>query len=1068
MWDTTYRPLTFADVLGQKGTVQLLKARLKNGTALDTSYIFSGGSGQGKCVVGGTLVSTDIGLIPIQDLMGSNQIDPTTRKVLQEGGEVQASYTYRGGVRETIQVRTHHGFELEGTPNHRILVMLESGFIGWKRLDALSLGDQCCLLPRGIFGGGPDLSKWSYQKSGKDFSSIDFIPPSDMTPELARLMGYLIGDGDCKSTKVVLACAESDIIQDQFDLLTKIFGSASITPDTRRDSLVSVRCLRVQPRDFLSYCGVHSVQAGDKSVPWSILQSPKVLIREFLRGYLESDGGPIAGSSGVEFSSKSKVLVQQVQLLLLQFGILSRMYPKVVPGYGAYWRCQIYGTDVATFEREIGFISARKIRVLSSITKSCRGLTRLIPNQKQHLKLFYKSLPSSKRSRMASGLFRSRNDCVKYECSTDQLRLAVTYDAENPVAPHFQNLLQLGFIFSPVTSLEQGEAEVYDLNVPDGERFAANGFINHNTTLARIYAKAMLCENLDRNDPEPCNHCESCTSILNDSSLAFSEQDAASQGGIDQIRRIVDSLPFTVVGAASKRIYLFDECFTEDTLLLTPEGLRTIHDIVESRYSGDLLSLDPDTNSIVWRKVIDWFKIKDLRDLLRLTFDNGVVLTVTPEQELSTSNRGWVKAQDLDSEDDIVGFTGPYSLQGTLYVVVKLIKKEYLPKGRVYDVTVDGTHSFFATSELGSQTNLVLAHNCHRMSKDAQDVLLKPLEERKMIGMFCTTEPEKVRGAIRSRCEEYGIRKVTRDDVLVRMKHILESEKVEYEDDGVLTVIDYAGGHVRDVVSRLEMIAQVGAITLDNVREHLNLSVVSVYYQILLNLTSDTKKALQLVDQACERVTAEEVASGISEAAMNAFRLANGMGADFAFTDKTLAAEAYKLYGVELIKIASHFLRSRFVTQVSLICDLTTLAYSGARGSFVSHQSAVLTPTIQVVALPAVAQGHSSEPVVLPPTEAEPRRLVVPPPPVVVPAPSPSVEVQASPVKDTVIGNLGSTDPEALTVIDSHVIQGKPSGKKRKPSQILFEVSTSSDRDLINHDAWRRGFAELWSRGASG
>lgn len=915
MWDTTYRPLTFADVLGQKGTVQLLKARLKNGTALDTSYIFSGGSGQGKCVVGGTLVSTDIGLIPIQDLMGSNQIDPTTRKVLQEGGEVQASYTYRGGVRETIQVRTHHGFELEGTPNHRILVMLESGSIGWKRLDTLSLGDQCCLLPRGIFGGGPDLSKWSYQRSGKDFSSINFTPPSAMTSELARLMGYLIGDGDCKSTKVVLACAESDIIQDQFGLLTKIFGSASITPDTRRDSLVSVRCLRVQPRDFLSYCGVHSVQAGDKSVPWSILQSPKGLIREFLRGYLESDGGPIAGSSGVEFSSKSKVLVQQVQLLLLQFGILSRVYPKVVPEYGTYWRCQIYGTDVVTFEREIGFISARKIRVLSSITKSCRGLTRLVPNQKQHLKLFYKSLPSSKRSRMANALFRSRNDCAKYECSTDQLRLAVTYDAENPVVPHFQNLLQLGFIFSPVTSLKQGEAEVYDLNVPDGERFAANGFINHNTTLARIYAKAMLCENLDRNDPEPCNHCESCTSILNDSSLAFSEQDAASQGGIDQIRRIVDSLPFTVVGA-SKRIYLFDEC--------------------------------------------------------------------------------------------------------------------------------------------------------HRMSKDAQDVLLKPLEERKMIGMFCTTEPEKVRGAIRSRCEEYGIRKVTRDDVLVRMKHILESEKVEYEDDGVLTVIDYAGGHVRDVVSRLEMIAQVGAITLDNVREHLNLSVVSVYYQILLNLTSDTKKALQLVDQACERVTAEEVASGISEAAMNAFRLANGMGADFAFTDKTLAAEAYKLYGVELIKIASHFLRSRFVTQVSLICDLTTLAYSGARGSFVSHQSAVLTPTIQVVALPAVAQGHSSEPVVLPPTEAEPRRLVAPPPPVVVPAPSPSVEVQASPVKDTVIGNLGSTDPEALTVIDSHVIQGKPSGKKRKPSQILFEVSTSSDRDLINHDAWRRGFAELWSRGASG
>lgn len=427
------------------------------------------------------------------------------------------------------------------------------------------------------------------------------------------------------------------------------------------------------------------------------------------------------------------------------------------------------------------------------------------------------------------------------------------------------------------------------------------------TTLARIYARAMLCENLDKNDPEPCNRCESCTSILNDSSLAFSEQDAASQGGIDQIRRIVDSLPFAVVGA-SKRIYLFDES--------------------------------------------------------------------------------------------------------------------------------------------------------HRMSKDAQDVLLKPLEERKMIGMFCTTEPEKVRGAIRSRCEEYGIRKVTRDDILVRMKHILESEKVEYEDDGVLTVIDYAGGHVRDVVSRLEMIAQIGPITLDNVREHLNLSVVEIYYKILLNLTLDPKKALQLVDQACERVTAEEVASGISEAAMNAFRLANGMGADFAFTDKTLATEVYKLYGVELIKIASHFLRSRFVTQVSLVCDVTTLAYTGARGSFVSQQPIVLAPVVPVAASPVAPQGQEV-------VESTPAPS---PAPVAVQRPTaaqPSTPEPKVTPDNPAIGNLGSTDPEALTIYDSHVIQEGSPGRKKKATPILFDVTTSSDRDLIDHDSWRRGFTELWGRGGN-
>ena len=178
------------------------------------------------------------------------------------------------------------------------------------------------------------------------------------------------------------------------------------------------------------------------------------------------------------------------------------------------------------------------------------------------------------------------------------------------------------------------------------------------TTLARILARAILCKDLDKGNPEPCNQCDNCLSFLNDNSRAFVEQDAASHGNIDQIRRIVEDLPFAIFDAP-KRIYLFDECFTEDTLLRTPDGLHTIRDLVESRYGGDVLSFDLSTNLVVWRKVTDWFEIQDLRSLIRLTLDNGVVLTVTSEQELFTSNRGWVRALDLDSDDDVVEVTCP-------------------------------------------------------------------------------------------------------------------------------------------------------------------------------------------------------------------------------------------------------------------------------------------------------------------------------------------------------------------------------------------------------------------------
>ena len=87
MWDIRYRPTRFADVLGQEGTVKVLQSRLRKGTALDTSYIFSGGHGRGKCVSGDTLVVTDRGILPIGDLMGGpERIEPISLGISQEGG----------------------------------------------------------------------------------------------------------------------------------------------------------------------------------------------------------------------------------------------------------------------------------------------------------------------------------------------------------------------------------------------------------------------------------------------------------------------------------------------------------------------------------------------------------------------------------------------------------------------------------------------------------------------------------------------------------------------------------------------------------------------------------------------------------------------------------------------------------------------------------------------------------------------------------------------------------------------------------------------------------------------
>lgn len=432
------------------------------------------------------------------------------------------------------------------------------------------------------------------------------------------------------------------------------------------------------------------------------------------------------------------------------------------------------------------------------------------------------------------------------------------------------------------------------------------------TTLARILARAMLCERLNLDDPDPCNECDNCQAVLTETSTAFVEKDAASQGTIEHVRAIVEELPFAIFGA-SKRIYLFDEC--------------------------------------------------------------------------------------------------------------------------------------------------------HRMSKDSQDVLLKPIEDKRMVAIFCTTEPEKVRGPIRSRCEEYGIRKVTREDIAVRMKWVLELEGAKFEEDAVNTVIDYCGGHVRDVLNKLEMISHMGDVNVANVREYLNLSVVSTYYEILLSLSVDPERALQLIDKACERVTAEEVAAGLAEAAMNSFRQANKMFSDFTYSDKELGTKVYELYGVQTIKLAEFFLRSRHINQVGLTCDALGLSQTLRGGEAlpvvpqIVHAVPTFQPVVTVVQQPVSAQATQPQ---VTPSESPAVEVVVPKPAPLPPTVRPGMRLDG-------VGNLGQ-DPMALTEHDAKVVPEKktsstPPMKRSDFSRIFGQGSAEDDSLVILPPAdWKREFERLLIR----
>lgn len=76
------------------------------------------------------------------------------------------------------------------------------------------------------------------------------------------------------------------------------------------------------------------------------------------------------------------------------------------------------------------------------------------------------------------------------------------------------------------------------------------------TTIAKIFAKAVNCENPQ--DGNPCGECASCRAIAADADLNVVEMDAASNNSVDDIRTIINEVSYSPT-QGKYRVYIIDE-----------------------------------------------------------------------------------------------------------------------------------------------------------------------------------------------------------------------------------------------------------------------------------------------------------------------------------------------------------------------------------------------------------------------------------------------------------------------------------------------------------------------------
>mgnify|MGYP003882103243 CR=1 FL=1 len=176
---------------------------------------------------------------------------------------------------------------------------------------------------------------------------------------LGAFLGYLIGDGHISAVKRTIGLTTGDEPQaDHFIHLTEALFN--LTPRKAWDATKwRVKFSSRNVQDFLTHLGLHTgFAARKKDVPACVLRSPKPVVVAFLRALYDCDG--YAGNAGVILSTASVEMSKTVQLLLLNFGVLStRRLNK-----DGCWHVHTLGRSAEVFQREIGFGLQRKQRLV--------------------------------------------------------------------------------------------------------------------------------------------------------------------------------------------------------------------------------------------------------------------------------------------------------------------------------------------------------------------------------------------------------------------------------------------------------------------------------------------------------------------------------------------------------------------------------------------------------------------------------------------------------------------------------------------------------------------------------
>ena len=431
------------------------------------------------CLAGDTLITlAESGkLIPIQELEGEENFDiwalnPQTLQM----EKMPVSRAFSTGKKSIFSLKTRLGNQINATANHRFLTIN-----GWKRLDELSEQD---------FIATPRKLKQHIQKKNTPDAKI-------------ALLAHLIGDG-CTLPRhaIQYTTRETDLAEIVAKLAKEAFGD-EIEPRIKKERswyqvyLSSTKHhthgVRNAIAEWMDEFAAFGLRSYEKNIPGFIFELPETQIALFLRHLWATDGSiqlikgkkqrPIA-----YYASSSRKLAKGVQTLLLRFGINARLkrVSQKEKGRDQYNVIVTGKPNLLKFIEKIGAVGAYKSARLQEITDylaqhDSNPNLDVIPRDvwRSHVVPAMQNISMTTRQ-MQAEMGGSYSGTGLYKANLSRERSQKV--AEIVQSEELAALAQSDIFWDKIVSIEEkGQAEVYDLTVPQYQNFVANDVIVHNS-----------------------------------------------------------------------------------------------------------------------------------------------------------------------------------------------------------------------------------------------------------------------------------------------------------------------------------------------------------------------------------------------------------------------------------------------------------------------------------------------------------------------------------------------------------------------------------------------------------